>query len=266
MRVEQITVTLADGSAARVFEKRLSTRERTEPEAAARLRVEADLLAVLGGRFTPRLVDSGEDARGPWLRTEALPFPTLARRLEAREANADGGAATLDGAWIERAVRTAFAALAELHGASDAGGPLQIVHGDPSPANVAIDDAGTRAVILDLDLASWRGAPARDGAFRGTVGYCAPEIARGEPPTFASDLFALAATFVHAALGAPPRDGPSLAAVLGYAAERPVLDALPVRAADLAARGPAHAAIVRCLAHVPTERPASAGEVCAMLA
>jgi serine/threonine protein kinase len=262
MRVEEITLTSADGARLVTIEKRLSTRERGEPESAARLRGEATLLARLGGRVTPRLVEAGEDDRGPWLRTEKLAFPTLAQRL------LQSGGAALDAAWIERAAQASFAALAELHDAYDAGGPLLLVHADLSPANVAVDDAGARAALLDLELACWREGVARDGAFRGTVAYAAPEVARGEAPTPRSDLFALAATLLHAVLGAPPRDGPSLAAMLAQAAERPVFDAphlAHVKDVAIAARGPGHAAIVRCLAHVPEARPGSARDVLALL-
>jgi serine/threonine protein kinase len=263
MRVEEITLTGTDGAPLVTIEKRLSTRERGEPESAARLRGEASLLARLGGRVTPRLVAAGEDDRGPWLRTEKLPFPTLAERLLR-----GGGGAALDADWIERAAQASFAALAELHDACDAEGPLRIVHADLSPANLAFDDAGARAALLDLELACWREGAARDGAFRGTIAYAAPEVARGEAPTPRSDLFALAATLLHAVLGAPPREGPSLAALLALAAERPIFDAPELaRLTDraIAARGPGHAAIVRCLAHAPEARPGSARDVLALL-
>jgi serine/threonine protein kinase len=262
MKVEEVSVLGTNGAAVVVYEKRLSTRERAEPEATARLRDEAELLAALGGRVTPALAGTGEDERGPWLRTAKVPFPTLAQRIDA--AVRRGGGA-LDSAWIERAARAAYAALAELHEAADASGALQIVHADLSPANIAIDDAGARVVILDLDLATWRGAAARDGAFRGTVAYAAPEIARGEAPAAATDLFAMAATLLHAITGAAPRVGPSLAAMLAAAAEQPIVDGV-ANAVELAARGPAHAAILRCLAHLPHERPATAREVLALLA
>ena len=258
MRLEEVSIIGIDGATKVLFEKRLSSRNRTEPEAVTRLRGEANLLAKLGGRVTPRLVDTGEDARGPWLRTEKLPFPTLAHRLDAAS---EDGAASLDVAWVERALRAALDALATLHEAADADGPLSIVHADLSPANLAIDDAGTRAVLLDLELASWREAPAsRDGSFRGTLVYCAPETARGDAPTVASDLFALAATFLHAITGAAPRSGPSFAALLAIAAERPLLDEHP----RLTAPGTTHAALARCLAHEPNERPRSARDALAL--
>lgn len=237
-----------------VVEKRLSTREQGEPEAAAQLRQEAFLLGALGGRMTPRLVATGADAEGLWLHMERIAFPTLAGRL------AQAGPAPLDRLWIARAARAAFTALADLHDAADEHGPLRIVHADLSPANLAVDDAAERAVILDLGLACWRESAPRDGAFRGTVGYCAPEIARGETPTVASDLFALAATLVHGATGVVPRDGSLLAAVLAVAAEQPLLDDPRVAGADL------DRAILDCLAHDPAVRPSSARAVLARLA
>jgi len=246
MRITEVILLKDQGKASiTVVEKRLATRDRAEPEAVLRLREEATLLRRLGGRMTPRLVASGEDARGPWLQMEKLTFPTLAERL---------GGAPLERGWVDAATRAAFAALAALHEANDEHGSLSIVHADLSPANLAVNDLGTRAVLLDLELACWRGGRPRDGAFRGTVAYCAPEIARGEAPTVASDLFALAASVLHAVTGVVPRDGPSLPAVLARAAEQP----LRVTAAlDPALRA--------CLAHDAASRPASARAVLALL-
>jgi eukaryotic-like serine/threonine-protein kinase len=244
-------------------EKRLSERERGETEAATRLRSEAELLRLLSStsssRPTPRLLGRGEDERGPWHRVERIAIPTVETRL----LRAEGG--PLPSTWIERAARSAFATLGRIHEAADENGPLGIVHADVSPANLAIDDDGDRAVVLDFDLAWWRGGPPRDGAFRGTIGYVAPEIARGEPPTAPSDLFSLAAVLLHAATGRPPRvarrtgDGTAaLASLLVDAAEVPLLRP---EVLALAARGPGHAAIVACLAHEPADRPASASAI-----
>jgi len=253
MRVEEV-----ETPQGKAYEKRLAPRERAEAEAARRLRDEAFLLRALAGTVAPRLLEAGEDEAGPWLRTAALPFPTLAARLAAAPA-------PMVSAWIERAGRTAFEALALLHGASDAAGPLAIVHADLSPANVALDDAGERAAFLDLELACWRGGgagPRADGAFRGTILYAAPEVARGELPDARSDLFSLAASLLHAATGSPARRGPSLAVLLAAAAEEPILDGPggldPAARRTFAERGPVHAAILACLAHAPSGRPAGA--------
>ncbi len=62
MRVTEVIVPGKDGgSPITVVEKRLSTRDRAEPEAIASLRHETELLRALGGRMTPRLLDAGED-------------------------------------------------------------------------------------------------------------------------------------------------------------------------------------------------------------
>ncbi|HVJ91115.1 MAG TPA: hypothetical protein VM580_15030 [Labilithrix sp.] len=242
--------------AADSVEKRLSSRERDEPEAVLRLRSEAELLARLSTlRVTPRLLARGEDDRGPWHRIEPIPLPTLGDHVAKA-----GGA--LDSQWIERAVLPLFGALAKLHEATDDSGPLLVVHADLSPSNIAIDESASSCVLLDLDLAWWRDGPPRDGAFRGTIAYVAPEVARGERPTQKSDLFSLATSLLHAVTGRAPRSGPSFAALLAMAAEAPVLDA---ESATLASRGPGHAAFVACLAHDPAQRPESARAVLAAL-
>lgn len=251
-------VEILGGEGPVVLEKRLSSRERGEPEAITRLRTEATLLAAvretLGGRVVPRLVRAGEDARGPFLHVERMPYPTLAARLEAGEA--------LGEAFVARAVPAVLGALAELHEAADDAGPLGIVHGDPSPANVVIAADGAPAALLDLDLALWRDAGPRDGAFRGTLVYAAPEVARGALPDVRSDLFGVAATLLHVVLGRPPRRAASYAALLALAAEEPILAAGEAQA--LAARSPALAALVACLAFAPEGRPASARDAIAL--
>jgi serine/threonine protein kinase len=239
-------------------EKRLSPREKGEIEAVLRLRSEAALLGRLSrSGATPRLISCGEDALGPWHRIERVRLPTLAERFASH-------AGPLDPAWTERATAAAFAALECLHEAADDAGPLGLVHADLSPGNVAIAEDASRAVVLDFDLAWWRDGPVRnDGAFRGTIGYVAPEVARGEPPTRRSDLFALAAALLHGVLGAAPRSrgfsgDPPFAALLAVAAEAPLLRA---EDAALAVRGPGHAALLACVAFDPADRPVSAREV-----
>jgi len=219
------------------------------------LRAEAKLLKALGGIVTPAFVDAGDDARGPWLRMARVPFPTLAERLE----NVGGPLAP---AWIERCARAAFHALAVVHEARDDSGPLHIVHADISPANLAADSDARHVVLLDFGLSCFRGFPQRDGAFRGTIAFAAPEVARSEVPTPKSDLFSLAAALVAAAMGKSPRPPLPLPALIAMAADVPIVTSEILVLAD---RGPAHAALVRCLAHDPALRPDSAREIATML-
>jgi serine/threonine protein kinase len=223
-----------------VIEKRLTARELEDPSAMDRLASEARLLAAFGGRGAPRLVEVGRSRKDPWLRMEKVPLPTLSSRIGA------------PAAWIDASFHAALATLAEIHETRDAQGPLSVVHADLSPANIAIDDTGSRVVFLDFGLATWRDAPPRDGAFRGTVHYVAPEIARGDPPTTRSDLFSLAMSFLHVLTGEPPRKGGSLAALIARAAEEPVV-------------APASATMAACLAHDPALRPESARALLAKL-
>ncbi|MEN0063942.1 MAG: bifunctional serine/threonine-protein kinase/formylglycine-generating enzyme family protein [Myxococcota bacterium] len=64
---------------------------------------------------------------------------------------------------------------------------LNVVHGDLSPANLAVDNDG-HPYVLD-----WSGLVARQGTFSGTPEFAAPEQLAGQAPIPASDVFALAA-------------------------------------------------------------------------
>lgn len=221
----------------RVVEKRLDPRLRGDAVARERLRSEGAWLAHLQSTaVVPRLVARGEDDGGPFVVTEALDatFATLADRV------ARGGAYAVN-------PLPAFEALALVHEAG-------VVHADLSPANVAVADDG-RVVLLDFGLAVGIGAPTdRDGAFVGTIGYAAPEVARGDAPTVASDLFSLAACLVFACTGRRPRAATSLAAAIVEAAETPI-----------APPGALPAVVATCLALDPGARPPSARSVIAVL-
>jgi predicted Ser/Thr protein kinase len=76
-----------------------------------------------------------------------------------------------------------------------------VVHGDLKPANILITDAGT-VKIVDFGMARRAASPVRGeetglwevhspGGISGTPAYMAPEQARGEAPTPASDIFSL---------------------------------------------------------------------------
>ncbi len=91
-----------------------------------------------------------------------------------------------------------------------------IVHRDIKPANILFDAEG-RAHLADFGVASTTDAThglTGTGVVLGTTGFLAPEQARGEAATAASDIASLGATLHFAATGRSPYEGGEPAAVL----------------------------------------------------
>ncbi|MGW8398112.1 protein kinase domain-containing protein [Streptomyces lydicus] len=109
---------------------------------------------------------------------------------------------------LDTAAKIATALLKAL-GAMHAAG---IVHRDLKPANVMLADDGD-VLLTDFGIAVSRTDPrlTASGAVIGSVGYLAPERARGENGRAASDLFSLGATLYEAVEGVAPfsRDTPA---------------------------------------------------------
>jgi predicted Ser/Thr protein kinase len=128
--------------------------------------------------------------------------------------------------------RPAFEALAAVHARG-------VVHGDVSPPNVIVGEA--RAWLVDFG----------DGT---TVGFAAPERARGEPIDERADVFSMAATIISSASGVPARNLGDLpqAAQLVLAGERPLDDAFVALAPKT---------LRDCLAFDPNMRPRGAAAV-----
>jgi hypothetical protein len=89
-------------------------------------------------------------------------------------------------------------ALAAAHG-------VGIVHRDVKPGNVLIDENGS-AKITDFGISHALGdvTLTSTGMVTGTPAFLAPEVARGERSTPASDVFSLGATLYAALEGQPP--------------------------------------------------------------
>jgi serine/threonine protein kinase len=101
--------------------------------------------------------------------------------------------------------------LAALHAAHEAG----ILHRDVKPSNVLLETSG-RVVLTDFGIATYEGATTltQTGTFMGSPAYVAPEVARGEPASPASDLWSLGATLYAAVEGRPPYDHETAMATL----------------------------------------------------
>lgn len=134
--------------------------------------------------------DVAEHDGEPCLVMEYLPSRTLAEVL------AELGCLPLNEvASIGRQVASALGA------AHDA----QIVHRDVKPGNILIADGGT-AKITDFGVSRAAGdvTITQTGMMAGTPAYLAPEVARGQVPTPASDVFSLGATLFAAIEGRAP--------------------------------------------------------------
>ena len=159
-------------------------------ELAERAMREARVAARLQHRHAVAIFDVTEYEGQPCLVMEFVPSQTLAEILGELGTLHEHEAATL-GAQVA-------AALAAAHAAG-------IVHRDVKPANILVADDGT-ARISDFGIAHAYGEATLTsaGMLTGTPAYLAPEVARGESSSPASDVFSLGATIYAALEGHPP--------------------------------------------------------------
>ena len=94
---------------------------------------------------------------------------------------------------------------AQVSSALAAAHTLRIVHRDVKPGNILITEDGS-AMISDFGISHALGDTTitATGMVHGTPAYLAPEVARGKPSSFASDVFSLGSTLYAILEGAPP--------------------------------------------------------------
>ncbi|MFD1152322.1 serine/threonine-protein kinase, partial [Saccharothrix hoggarensis] len=177
-----------------------------------------------------------EDDR-PWLVMEYVPAPSLAAVLAAR-----GGLSPAETARIGGRLAGALAAA---HAAG-------IVHRDVKPSNVLIGEDGTvKLTDFGISRAAGDGTLTGSGMITGTPAYLAPEVARGEQPDAASDVFSLGATLYAATEGQSPYGLSDNSFGLLYRAALGKVE--PATRA-----GPLTDVLTRMLATAPEARPAAA--------
>ncbi|TWP45231.1 serine/threonine protein kinase [Lentzea tibetensis] len=131
-----------------------------------------------------------DDDEASWLVMEYLPSRSLSAVIAE-----DGPLTPEEAARIGGHVASALAA------AHEAG----IVHRDIKPGNVLIGRDGTVKITdFGISRATGDGTLTETGMIAGTPAYLPPEVARGEQPNTASDVFSLGATLFAAVEGTSP--------------------------------------------------------------
>ena len=137
-----------------------------------------------------------------------------------------------------------------------------LLHGDLKPSNVLVlegeaGDRRPRGVRL-VDFGFCASIEAVSRGHRGTPGFAAPELVRGEPPSVASDLYGLGACLYALTCGRPPFEAESTERLLGLQQEGPP-SGLPL--AEAGAPLAWVELVLRLMAPEPRERPSDAREV-----
>ena len=206
----------ADGA----FDKRVAlklVRPGVAEGLLARFRAERQILARLDHPGIARLLDGGraDDGR-PFLVMEHVAGQPITAYCDTRRLSVEDRLALFG--QVCDAVAYAHRQL--------------VVHRDLKPSNILVTDGG-RVKLLDFGIAKLLD----DGAERSLVrtateqrlltpAYAAPEQVRGEPPTTATDVYALGVLLYELLTGRRPYRLPSRAR---HAVERAILEAEPTR-------------------------------------
>ena len=211
--------------------------EASADEARRRCMREGRIAARLQHPNAITVYDVAEHAGEPWLVMEYLPSKSLATVLAEQD--------TLSPQETARIGAQVASALTAAHNAG-------IVHRDIKPANVLLGDDGV-VKITDFGISRATGdvTVTATGMLAGTPAYLAPEVAKGEEPTPAADVFSLGSTLYTMIEGHSPfgLSENTLALLYAVAAGR----ISPPRQA-----GPLTALLMRLLRVDPGERPTMA--------
>ena len=228
--------------------KMLAERHARNDDVRARFKREALAAAQLSGhRHVVTVFDVGEHEGRPYIVMEFLEGGSVYDRLRAGPIHSGRALG-----WLE-----------ETAGALDAAHGRKIVHRDVKPGNLLLDGADS-VHVSDFGIASAAGLDTLTlpGTVLGTAGYLAPEQARGEPATAASDRYSLGVVAFELLTGRRP-----------FAAETPVTEAFAhvnaevpsAERIDPSLPAGVDAVLRRALAKSPEDRPATSRELVAEL-
>lgn len=199
--------------------KRIAPAQSQEPRFIRSFIDEARIAAELTHKNVVQVFDFGEVDGVLYLTMELIDGCDLRTALaRARRAHLP-----LPGDLAAHVIAELGTGLDYAHRKADAAGrPLGIVHCDVSPPNVMISTEG-HVKILDFGVARASFAHAVERRrLRGKPRYMAPEQTRGERPTPATDVFALALVAWELLTDAPLFDGADVASTLAAVRSMPV--------------------------------------------
>lgn len=169
--------------------KVIQAESATDDDFRARFARETALARRVDNPWVVPVLDADADARTPWLATAFVPGPSLAEAVAAYGPLPPRAARVLGGLLA--------GALADVHAAG-------LVHRDVKPGNILLVPDGPRLIDFGIARAVDDTVLTASGLVVGTPGFLAPEQARGEPATSASDVFALGCVLAYAMSGRPP--------------------------------------------------------------
>ncbi len=193
-----------------------------------------------------RVIEQGDDPRGPYLVLEWVDGASLAACVESDRLSSE--AALVVAADV-------LTALDQVHRASDErGNSLAAIHRDLSPDNIMVSVAGI-AKLSDFGIARsrLRDRRTKTGVIRGKAHYLSPEQLTGSEVDARADLYALGCVLFELATGQRFVEGDGDLEVLRFA-QAPVFRA----PSSLGADAKLDALLERALARYPEERFQSA--------
>lgn len=210
-----------------------------------RFREEARSSAALSHPNIATVFDFGDDDDHPYLVMELVEGQSLADVVAQRGALPADEVASILG--------QAALALQVAHAAG-------VVHRDVKPANIMLTTGGL-VKLTDFGIARVAAGAGltRTGEVLGTPHYLSPEQAEGRAATTASDVYALGVVGHELLTGTRPFEGESMVATALAHVTQPAPD-LPDAVPE-----PLRGAVMATLAKDPAQRPASAGDLAALL-